>query len=280
MAKQFLKYNTYPGQRNCNKSHVRELEQKQKDGRFHVGSIAISERGGIETLMNGQHQCEMCVSTKKPFTAVLQHYDLNGESPREEARLFAQHNVDKPRTRRDIGWIYAIKIGWQDWPKLCVTRCMTALGNLRASSNYDRNLRLTKDENADLLFDNKRSCEFVYQVAFRKSSDKKTPWHIQKAPVVAAMIRTWKKSKTGSLEFWVDVRDGEDLKSNDPAFVLREWLKEVVVASGSLRDPKKVKKIVMPHEIYWACIFAWNKYREGKKCTEISFREKAVPVPK
>ena len=247
--------NTYPGQRPLNKRHVEELRDKILDERFHMGLVAYVEWKGTRQLANGQHQGEGVIGANKSIPIVELTFTAEENDTAEDvARVFAQFNTDKPRTRQDIAWIYGVQYGMAEWPRKVVSLCNTALGYIE---NVSANgvILLSKDANALLLGKHRGACRFVHYLLCE--GDTKNPKHLMRSPVIAAVISTWKKDTADAQAFWEAVRDGDMLKKVDPAFRLREWLKTVAVRSGDNAIA------VNQREMYVRCIHWWNAFRGG-----------------
>lgn len=271
-AKAFRERNTYPGQRGMGPAYLEELERKMRAGDFHEGLIAIIRlSSGEEVLANGQHQCTAVIETGISVDARLHEWTVEpGDSPADIARVFAQYNVDKNRSRGDIAWIYGAQANMGAWPPRCVKLCNTALGWI-----YTRLLRkgkLSKDDNALLLLKHKQECAFVYETAFVNGANAK---HLYRSPVVAAMMETSNKDLEHAYLFWGAVRDGDMLKTADPAYKCREMLKAIRVRTVSIGNPTMDER-----ELYARCIHFWNGSRGKGGCSGRYYPDAPLPTPK
>lgn len=274
-AEELLAFNTYAGQRNKSARHIQELAGKMMDGRFHVGSIALVHNGGT-IMADGQHQCYASVSCGKPFKANLQEYYVEESDTKEDiARVFSQFNVDRARSRGDIAWIHGCQIGMDQWPRRCVTLCNTAIGWIESGFGASATISLSKDDNATLLGKYRKHCQFVFDTCFASGGKN---LHLLRSPVVAAMIQTWTKSKGDAELFWSAVRDGDMLKSGEPAFVLRDFLMRSSVAIGCGSRNNKTEQVGQ-REMYARCLVAWNAFRAKETRTTLRWNPKG-PLPK
>lgn len=270
-AQQFITINVHPGQRNLRRRVVQELAEKMADGRFHEGVIAIMHNGK-DSLMNGQHQCYAVIESGKTVSVrVHEYWTENGDSETDIAKVFAQYNVDAARSRADIGWIYGAQIGMEEWPRKCVSVCMTALGWIESKFG---NVTCTKDENGQLLAENRPACDFVHGLLFSGGDTK----HMVRSPVVAAMIVTYERDAADADVFWSSVRDGDMLKRTEPAFKIREYLTKVSISCG--RGVGGEKKNVRVFEVCAKCIHAWNAYRGGVTTDLKVYADKPMPSAK
>lgn len=271
-AEELLRLNTYAGQRNKSPAHIRELAEKMVDGRFHNGQVAVVVNGSTY-LADGQHQCEASIVSGTTFPATyLEFIAEKGDSKEDLAEVFAQFNVDRSRTRGDIAWIYGCQVGMHEWPRKCVTLCNTALGWI-AGGFGEGGGRIGKDESARLLSAKKASCTFVRDIVF--TVDSKQSRHLQRSPVVAAMIATHAKDSAAAAEFWTAVRDGDMLRKSDPRAVIRDFLLRTSVALGA--GARGDKTTVGAREMYGKCVAAWNASRSDKTTSLKYFGNKPLP---
>lgn len=276
-AEEFLRINTYPGQRTLSPTHVSELAAKMKDGRFHEGQIAIVHNGE-DILANGQHQCTASISSGQKFNSRLLEYTVEkGDSKEDVARVFAQFNVDRARNRGDIAWIYGCQIGMQDWPRRCVTICNSALGWIATGFGEGGRARMGRDENSRLLSAKKASCQFVHDTIFVDNAGNSyaKSRHLMRAPVAAAMIVTHAKAASDAEVFWASVRDGDMLKRNDPCFVLRECLLRSALNNSASERGNRAQ--VSARELFGKCIHGWNAYRQKATTVLRFYFDKPLP---
>lgn len=285
-AKDFTRVNVYAGQRSVNRRWVEELSGKVEAGDFHEGRIAVLHDaakvlgdGVCDLLMDGQHQCDLVVHTALSIPCRLHEYTTEtGDTKEDVARIFAQYNVDLPRNRGDIAWIYAVQYGMEKWPRKIAKLCNTALGLIVAFSGGEGRIpsgcqHLTKEQNARLLGKHKATCEFVYHLLC--DTEPKYPKHLMRSPVVAAIIRTREIARDDATLFWEGVRDGDLLKKSDPAYRLREWLIRTSVKSVVKREP-----VVTHREMYVRSLHFWNAFRGGPGASGRYYPEKPIPAIK
>ena len=270
-AQRLLAFNNFGGQRNIRERHVEQLAEKMIDGRFHVGNVAIVQ-GKAETLLaDGQHQLTACVRSQKPFQAVVQEYTLNGvDDDVAMAGIFSQFNVDATRTRGDIAWIYANELGWVDWPRKLVTNLASALTSITVPGEFRDATPLSKDKSAALLAEHRKVCEWIHELGIGKAK------HMLRAPVIAAMVSTYRKSQRAAEEFWTGVRDGAGLKKVDARLTIREYLKDVSLQGGTKNATGR--DLSDRRCMYAKCIHAWNAWRDDRP-TQLKYHAGA-PLPK
>lgn len=282
-AAELLKLNTLDGQRNLRPTHVETLKRKIVDGRFHVGEIATCVCADGEKLINGQHQCTAVVESGLPITAVVQRFVLNGESKEEIATLFSQFDQHKSRTAGDVAWIFAVELGWGDWPRRLVHVIASALGSLTTGKFKTREslrsaelggTRPSNDQVAAEMGRNRKACEFVHSIL--GFGDTKKMRHMYRASVVAAMLQTYRKDREDAALFWAAIRDGEMLRAKSPELRLREYLLNTSTKNATGGE----KGVAHPVAMYRFCIVAWNAMRTNSPMPSKFFKDAEIPVVK
>jgi len=100
-AKEYLAYNKLRTQRSLDMYWVRELVERQKRGEFRSGEIGMAYNGSNEpVLVNGQHQCNMVISSGTPVKAKLELWRY--ETPQDLSNLFRQYDTHKSRTQQQM----------------------------------------------------------------------------------------------------------------------------------------------------------------------------------
>jgi hypothetical protein len=280
-AEKLLKFNTYEGQRPARESRVEEYEAKIKDGRFHVGSVALVHSNGDTLLMDGQKQLMAAILAGKEIRATVQEFTLTGKdigNGHTIASIFAQFNVDDVRTRGDIANAKAVGMGWADWNNTLIRNLAAALDMVDcpealAHMNH-REHNVTRDQTGDKFVGNEKVCEWIHSIFDgHKAKDTK---HMLRVPVLTAMIATFRKGQGDATRFWTAVRDGENLLRKSGPFALREFLKSASLYSGSNNVQQRI--VVDRRAIYAKCLHAWNAWRDGRE-TGLRYLP-AAPLPK
>lgn len=266
-AKYFLTTNTYAGQRPLSPKHVKYLVGKITSGKFHVGSVAVVHYSDKTYLMDGQHQCHAVIEAGKSVKAKLVEYDIDDKS--EIATVFAQFNADRIRSAPEVAWAAAVLIGMEDWSRRFVQTCATATMIVSSGGGrFDSSRGLTKEERAKLLEKNRADC-FAAKDILCNGHGTVLDKHLSKGVVVAAVMATARKSKDDAAKFWKQVRDGEMLTKNSPAYKLRKYLMGIETIRGD-----------SGREMYSKCITAWNAFRDNGSTDLKYYSEKPVPSPK
>ena len=74
-----------------------------------------------------------------------------------------------------------------------------------------------------------------------------------------------------------DVRDGAELKKNDPALLLKNYLQMAAISARTVKSACR-QEAVTAREMYVKCLHAWNASRSGTK-TNLRYLPDA-PIPK
>lgn len=121
-----------------------------------------------------------------------------------------------------------------------------------------------------------KSADFAAWVVALLSGQKQTDIeYLLRAPVVAAMHRTWKVSQRASMEFWTLVGSGSADKPTDPTRVLGKRLMRTTVGVG--RGASIGKSTDTRRGMTVRCLHAWNAWRKGKS-TDLKYYP-GSPVP-
>jgi len=255
MASDLLSKNNYMSQRNLNKSHVVMLRRAIESGDFHIGSVCVArDENGDEFLMNGQHQLNAVLLSGVPIKATV--IEAHCPTRADLSRLFAQFDVGRNRSLTDIvtAEVGSASVKWHWRTGSLVAASLNILLDNKNQSRYEKAANVTRHIPVG---------NFVNQ--FMDESTK----HIWKAPVIAAMIKTYWKDREVAKDFWNGVAYGEMLKSTDARMVLREYLISIKNQKSAAQSRK---------EIIAKCVTAWNAYRCGKKTSLKYFADRPIPA--
>jgi hypothetical protein len=107
--------------------------------------------------------------------------------------------------------------------------------------------------------------------------DSRSSRHLMRSPVVRAMMETYDKDWQSAKIFWEDVRDGAELKKNDPALLLKNYLQMAAISARNVKSAYR-QESVTAREMYVKCLHAWNASRSGTK-TNLRYLPDA-PIPR
>jgi len=263
-----LECNNYEGQRKLRPHRVNELVSEIESGHFLTGDIAfaiLAYDGNRKIMVNGQHQCNAVIKTGSSISVVYQEYIC--ATPQELADLYARFDKTPPRSLGDILTPEAAALG-VEW-KRAVIRLVVSAASLIARGEAI-SFHEGKLEKVAYLSQHLKQGAFVDFII----KDGVSSFHLQRAPVVQAMMLTWDKDKIHARTFWEDVRDGVGLSQGNPALVLRNYL----MSTGLTKSRTVKTDIATTREMYVKCIHAWNAARKGT-ATALKYHIDA-PLPK
>lgn len=134
----------------------------------------------------------------------------------------------------------------------------------------------TTTDRAEKLFDNVAVCVWLHGIIGAAGGRGKVS-HIQRVPVVAAMLATYAKAQKAATEFWTAVRDETGPVPTCPDRVLAKWLVTTRLknsASGTVPQ----RYILTPREFYFRSVSAWNAWRKGETTTLKYSPSYAIPA--
>jgi hypothetical protein len=269
LAARWLESNTFPAQRRLRPGHVRVLAEKMKCGRFRTGEVAFVANGdGREVLVNGQHQLNAIIEAQTQISCLVERFHC--PTPADRADCFRQFDVGLSRSLPDMVRVEAAALGLS-WPdRVCqvvVSGC--ALNQPTETATGHR------WDKVELLRPNLEFGHFFADLIAAVPDGAHACHYLLRAPVVAAMNRTWEKDPDDALLFWGQVRDGEMLTRRMPSFHLRQFLLEFRVRwTGSHGH------ICTDHEFIYRCISAWNSFRSERELKGSPNYSPKRPVPK
>ncbi len=271
LATHYLTRNTYGSQRNIRPLYARELAKKIKTGLFRFGQIAFASKNGSgDILINGQHVCSAVVESGMTVPCVLERYGVDSALQLSEA--FRQFEI-LPRSITDMVKVEAdaLKIKWPYWVSSIVVAA--AAIDVTKSKNLSTGTSLTskntakkwmsKDEKVKLLGKYRERGAFINEIltVSMKAPSGSNARHLKRAAVVHVMMKTSEEDRDAAWEFWVKVRDGENLKKTMPEMKLREFL---MMTRQKARPASYMSKGITRHEFAYRCALAWNSFRTGK----------------
>jgi hypothetical protein len=233
--------------------------------------------------VNGQHSSTLLADNPDLITdgmvAVISTYHC--DTVQDLADLYARFDNNKSsRSTGDINWSYAASVGGNiaDVPKAVINVCVTAICYDRwGISGYQA---IDREKRAAIAMDSEGS--FILFTHRLKESVTDREWRcLRRAPVVWAILSTWRKNRKDAMKFWqlVATGSGPDNKSADRT--LSRHLDQTAVAYGGgvRNDARKVGGIELPEVMYARCIHAWNAWRKGSS-TNLKVYKKGDGSPK
>lgn len=185
------------------------------------------------------------------------------------------------RTAGDINHSFAVTIpelaeverGMVNLLVAALDYALAPTANYAGASNAGR----TAAERAEALFDNIEVCQWV--LSLLPSRNSKATAHLSRAPVVAAMIGTWRKSRADATKFWLAVANETGSSPTMPDRKLARWLLQMQVGGGGRGGADTPKRFrATPKEFYVKAVHAWNAWRKDEQTNLNYFPDKPVPA--
>lgn len=261
LASKILELTPFMEDRALINAHVEYLIKCIKRGTFlpELVNLITCDLNNLIYRINGQHTCWAYLLADMPGwepAITVSHYHAASEA--DLRRLYS--SVDRGKSR----------------DKALVTRCLLHADNDFAGCSQRMVKMLTSGLQFLLGRDNRLDGEelaTLLQTTYKDTAIRVAQWwqgileqaeHLRRAPVAGAILATYGKLPTKAHEFWDKVADGVGLEGkSDPRYVLRETLTRCTL---SFQLGKKNKSL-SPENMYMACIFGWNCWREERTCS-------------
>lgn len=267
-AMDLLELNTYEGQRPLRPKHVAMLRGEIEDGRFLIGNIAVAilnYDNKRKVIVNGQHQLKALLVSNIPIRVIYQEYSCDG--PEDMANLYAGFDNHAARSLGDVVVPESIALGVDGWKGRTLRVIVSAAVSINGAEEWP------KREKAHLLGMYVKQGSFVNNIVKESRSSR----HLMRSSVVRAMMETYDKDWQSAKIFWEEVRDGAELKKNDPALLLKNYLQTTSISTSNRRAASN-QEAVTAREMYVKCLHAWNASRSGTK-TNLRYLPDA-PIPR
>lgn len=268
-AEEYLRSNTFLGQRKLDPSWVQNLVSCQKDGSFTKGAISLAEtrESNDLVLMNGQHQLNACIMSGLPMLATIDWYKY--ENDQDLWHLFALFDTHKARSERHImkaarGLFESEYL--REIPLSILAACGSALVFVGGETTPNFSAKtIKKSDKADLVQTYQKDVLFVASMGFQRIN----------VPVVCAMITTHRKDADRADTFWRRILHNDQLVRGTPEHRLHADLNDYYQKQrgGSGRNLR----------VYRLCVEWWNAHVTGTKRRFVRLRHangniKGVPA--
>lgn len=267
-AEAFLAMNNFPGQRDLNQIKARQYADMMENGTMRPVDIAVlTMPSGVKYLANGQHVCTAIILYGKQFPARIDFYKC--DTDRDAWILFGSFDVHASRTEKHI--IKAARgLFTNDKLHTIPLRTLSSLGAamfyIEAGDGSRPDFRAkvpAKTCKADAIDRNsKELLEASFVIGPETSGSPLT-----RVGVATAIVMTNRANFSKSQVFWEQVRTGESLKRNDPAYKLREWLR-----TPSISATKNSGGTGGHVSQYAASVAFWNSFITGEHRTCVKVR--------
>lgn len=268
LAEQFLLDNVYVGQRPSREWRVKELADAIRQGVFLTGYIALGRQGwngGKKMMANGQHQCLAVINTDATVSAVIEEYYC--KTPADLALLYRQFDNGGTRSLAEVA-IPEVRALGLNWSKKFISAFLAGITFLENCQSIHKNQKVEYLERYTSVG------KQIYEIV---SVNPVLCKHLWRGPVIAAMIKTFRKNAFDAEQFWTDVRDGELLTERSPALKLMRYLLQTTVGIGRGVKAPSLTAAVGYVEMYSKCIIAWNAFRRKNLTSLRYYPNKGTP---
>lgn len=273
LAQEFALMERAPHDRELQPRRLEHITRIINEGRLRPPEwvCAYCTATGVTYRINGKHTSTVISGLNKIpdyLKAITSKYEC--QTLEDVADLYA--TFDAKFTTRSVRDIYTV-FG-QSHPDLVEVQshvlAICAAGI--AYSTYENGAtRVPTEEKARKLLEYSDFVLFVASLSIRAAEYR---W-LARSSVVAAMHKTWQKSKTGCVSFWKSVRDGDDPDPQSSSRVLQRWLMTSSLSSKSAVFTEGSR--VTDHEMLSRCILAYNSWRKGKALETRYYADKPTP---
>lgn len=292
-AIQFRDIPSVPNDRGLKKPIMEHLRKALRAGEARPFEIAVCwcEETGQFYRANGKHSCHSVaeyleddsLSPHHPVQFVISEYAC--DTLEDVAKLYA--TFDRKAQSRSPNDVY-LAFAATDMQLASIGKKLVSLavqGMTFAEWGESCYLAATPEDRAQLLLDHRPFAHFLKGLLCSEGKKKnriRTPKHMQRAPVVAAMFTTYQIDPKKSGQFWELVRDESSYDSQAPDRILAAYLLRANVNMG--QGAKKTKQGEAEKEIsgrramFVKCLHAWNAWRRGTR-TDLKYYPNA-PIPK
>lgn len=275
MAENFLALPTYKGQRPLRVNSLNLLTNEMRAGSFHGSDIGIAQlnyNSSEEIMINGQHTCNSVLMANKSQYVVLKRFECDDADDLNKA--YGSFDTIGTRSVQNLVAMKAASLDL-DWPLRICGLVVSAAAILENVQNAHKTVKVS------LLRKYLKVGKFINNILHEYLPEKtsyKDIAHLMRSPVAACMMLTYEKCQSDSIQFWAEVRDGEDLKRTMAPFKVREFLKESNYDRGRGAAGNN-RRTVSQHEMMSRCITGWNAFRKNSKTDLKYYPSKPVPKP-
>jgi len=264
LAQKLLLYNNHPDQRTLKTPKLNRYANKMREGLWlPTANVSLAMINGTTFMANGQHFLNSIIQTGITQNGTLIRVTTDNEGFSKLYRQFDSR--DQARTMEDYVRIEinALDVEWKPRTASLIARALAFITD---------QIKLTESDQVDLLRPHSKEAAFVSYIVDKISP---SPKHMTKKPIIIPMILTWQKCQKDAIEFWQQVRDGENLSSQMPSYRLREWLRTLVLRGNAITKATTTEK-----EVIVRCILCWNAFRKNRKIKTLPRYVIDRPIPK
>ena len=226
--------------------------------------------------LNGKHTSTLFssvdLSKYQDLHAIIEDYEC--DTLEDVAKLYATFDSQtQARTAGDVNRSFAAVVPeLRDAPLPLINLFVSAL-NYNPTEIHGRSPKPAA-ERAEELFDNIDVCQWLWKMFENQSGSR----HLQRAPVTAVMIASWRKAKQPATEFWKAVRDETGGSPDLPDRKLARFLLTTSSIGAGNRSGRTQRFRIQSREYYVRSVKAWNAWRKSEPTDLKYFHEAKIPV--
>lgn len=259
-------------QRKLRTDHISFLASEMRRGEFTGSNIHLvkCQEDGLTYLVNGQHSLHAVIRYASPVRAILEEEEV--ETYKEVALLYRTHDRALIRNMRDTLRAYeteeAFKLSFAEQ------------GYIIAAIKYIL-ARFDKEEARRFNDGTLISATELYIEAFKKlkmciaGGERAINKKLMSRAYLAIALLTIRYQPEVSEKFWRQVSHGDKLSRIDPAWRLREVMKDHRIQGGDLRKTGKETKA---RYLTRAASICWNHFFEGSTLRQLQLRNGLVEL--
>lgn len=260
IAKDFMDMEKCPGDRPFRPARYDRYKNiiEEDPQLFHPPTWAAAEYNGVQYRINGKHTSTLFFNEKIPAGQSVLALWYKCTEAADLATLYAQYDsFTGVRTAKDI---YQTCAAIE--PSLSkLTGRVIELAATGLAYHYweEEQKKYDAVERGELMIDHVDFCLFLHETLYEKQDGLTEQKILRRAPVTAAMARTYLKNRKAAREFWMNLSQGN---KDHPGRTLEYFLLDHSVMHG--RGGQNGKHPVSPREMFAKCIYAWNAWRKGE----------------
>ncbi len=278
LANEFANMEPAPLDRPLSERRIAVYRRLLEQGGFRpcTWAKAYCKETGSTYRVNGKHTSTLLSSLEvlPQFYVTIEEYEC--ESLDDVARLYSTFDSKlMARSAGDINHSFAGTVPQlRDMPLRLINVAVAGMA-YHLYNTGAKYVSMQAAEKAELLLEHTDFVVWLKEmigggVSEQRGHRSKCP-HLQRQPVVAAMMGTWLRHTVEATKFWTAVRDETGTDPKMPDRVLSRWLLTNVIK-------EKGKAKTHHREVYVKCLHGWNAWR-NKESTKLQYFADA-DVPK
>jgi len=254
------------GERGLKPHRTKMLRNRYLDGLFFPPRWSFVTINGKKIRINGKSSSSMLSGVEEPFPNMLVVVDeFQADSLEDVAKLFAQYDSGRSaRTRTELA--KAAGSVHSELDHISPTLLSYAVSGLTFALTDGRSSDIDPDDRDPLLHYHFDFVVWLHQFM----GDRR----LQRAPLIAAIYKTYHRDPLEAALFWKFVRDEDHPDRTHPSRTLATFLRDPSARPGGNRHGKQWTTIAF----HVKAIHAWNAHRQGMTST-LRYYPKA-PIPK